>query len=218
MPTKGAPTGAAAGAAQPGHSCRTRFPGMKRTIRMVTTTAGLEAHGISPHGEVFWNPTVSMCYMHALARERGSSPRAGRSSSRRDGTPGGRPRTGSSSTSRARRTASGGARSTNPSPRSSFESLRERSSRTWRRSDVYVVDAFAGADPAHRIPVRVVTGSPWHALFARTLFIDPDRERARATSAAGGRPPRPGGRGRPGGRRDTHRDVRPSSTRHARRC
>ena len=39
--------------------------------------------------------------------------------------------------------------------------------------DVYVVDAFAGADPAHRIGVRVVTENPWHALFAKTLFIDP---------------------------------------------
>ena len=39
--------------------------------------------------------------------------------------------------------------------------------------DVYVVDAFTGADPAHRLPLRVVTYSPWHALFAKTLFIDP---------------------------------------------
>ena len=38
---------------------------------------------------------------------------------------------------------------------------------------MYVIDAFAGADPAHRIAVRVITESPWHALFAKTLFIDP---------------------------------------------
>ena len=36
-----------------------------------------------------------------------------------------------------------------------------------------MIDAFAGADPAHRIAVRVITESPWHALFAKTLFIDP---------------------------------------------
>ncbi|MGH3077691.1 MAG: phosphoenolpyruvate carboxykinase (ATP), partial [Gaiellaceae bacterium] len=39
--------------------------------------------------------------------------------------------------------------------------------------DIYVVNAFAGADPAHRLAVRVVTDSAWHALFAKTLFIDP---------------------------------------------
>src|SRR5260221_3868814 len=38
---------------------------------------------------------------------------------------------------------------------------------------LYVVDAFAGADPAHRIAVRVVTDSPYHALFSKTLFIEP---------------------------------------------
>ena len=42
-----------------------------------------------------------------------------------------------------------------------------------RHAHLYVVDAFAGADPAHRLGVRVVTASPWHALFAKTLFIEP---------------------------------------------
>jgi phosphoenolpyruvate carboxykinase (ATP) len=37
-----------------------------------------------------------------------------------------------------------------------------------------VVDAFAGADPQHRISVRVLTDHPYHALFAKTLFIEPD--------------------------------------------
>jgi phosphoenolpyruvate carboxykinase (ATP) len=38
---------------------------------------------------------------------------------------------------------------------------------------LYVVDAFAGADPQHRISLRVVTGMPYHALFSSTMFIDP---------------------------------------------
>jgi len=41
------------------------------------------------------------------------------------------------------------------------------------RPVLYIVDAFAGADPAHRIGVRVVTDRAYHALFAKTLFIDP---------------------------------------------
>ena len=36
------------------------------------------------------------------------------------------------------------------------------------------VHAGGGADPAHRIAVRVVTSHPYHALFAKTLFIDPE--------------------------------------------
>ena len=54
-----------------------------------------------------------------------------------------------------------------------FEQLREKVVARLGEGDVYVVDAFAGADPAHRIAVRVLSESPWHALFAKTLFIDP---------------------------------------------
>src|SRR5262249_53250672 len=57
-----------------------------------------------------------------------------------------------------------------------FERLREKVVARLEEGDVYVVDAFAGADPAHRIAVRVVSESPWHALFAKTLFIDPDED------------------------------------------
>ncbi len=41
-----------------------------------------------------------------------------------------------------------------------------------RAESLYVVDAWAGADPAHRIGVRVVTAHPYHALFAKTMFIE----------------------------------------------
>jgi phosphoenolpyruvate carboxykinase (ATP) len=45
---------------------------------------------------------------------------------------------------------------------------------------LYVVDAFAGADVEHRIGVRVITGSPYHALFAKTMFITPTADEARS--------------------------------------
>ncbi len=36
---------------------------------------------------------------------------------------------------------------------------------------LYVFEGFAGADPQHRLGVRVVTEYAWHSLFASTLFI-----------------------------------------------
>ena len=41
---------------------------------------------------------------------------------------------------------------------------------------IYVIDAFAGAEPANRLSLRLVTESAWHALFARSLFIEPTDE------------------------------------------
>ena len=56
----------------------------------------------------------------------------------------------------------------------SFERLREKvTDYLGREATLYVVDAFAGADDAHRVAVRVVTTHPYHALFAKTMFIEP---------------------------------------------
>jgi phosphoenolpyruvate carboxykinase (ATP) len=52
-----------------------------------------------------------------------------------------------------------------------FTALLARVDDYLREKDVYVLDAFAGADPQYRIPIRVVTELAWHNLFARNLFI-----------------------------------------------
>jgi phosphoenolpyruvate carboxykinase (ATP) len=37
--------------------------------------------------------------------------------------------------------------------------------------EVFVQDCYAGADPAFRLPIRVINEYAWHNLFARNLFI-----------------------------------------------
>jgi phosphoenolpyruvate carboxykinase (ATP) len=44
------------------------------------------------------------------------------------------------------------------------------------KSDQFVFDGFAGADPRYRLPVRVIAVKAWHGLFARTLFVRPTPE------------------------------------------
>lgn len=41
------------------------------------------------------------------------------------------------------------------------------------QKELFTQDLYAGADPAHRVRVRLVTPSAWHALFARNMFIRP---------------------------------------------
>ena len=45
-----------------------------------------------------------------------------------------------------------------------------------QRRDLFARDCWAGADPAHRIGVRVITETAWHNLFARNMFLRPRRE------------------------------------------
>jgi phosphoenolpyruvate carboxykinase (ATP) len=42
------------------------------------------------------------------------------------------------------------------------------------RPELFVQDLYAGADPAHRVPVRFVSPNAWHALFVRNMFIRPE--------------------------------------------
>ena len=41
--------------------------------------------------------------------------------------------------------------------------------------DVFVEDLYAGADPEHRLDVRMITELAWHALFNRTMLRRPER-------------------------------------------
>ncbi len=40
----------------------------------------------------------------------------------------------------------------------------------------FVQDLSAGADPTYQLPIRIVTSSAWHALFAETMFIRPSSD------------------------------------------
>ncbi|MEI2725038.1 MAG: phosphoenolpyruvate carboxykinase (ATP) [Verrucomicrobiota bacterium] len=41
---------------------------------------------------------------------------------------------------------------------------------------LYVVDAFAGWHPQHRLKIRIICSRPYHALFMQTMLIRPIRE------------------------------------------
>ena len=57
-----------------------------------------------------------------------------------------------------------------------FQRLKQRFLAYWQGRDLFVQDCFAGADPKYRLPIRVVTETAWHSLFARNMFIRPKAE------------------------------------------
>jgi phosphoenolpyruvate carboxykinase (ATP) len=143
-------------------------------MAITTASSGLEGHGLEPEGRVYWSPTTSLLYTHALARGDATLAEGG-------------PlvvdtgfHTGRSAKDKffvrepesEDRIAWGAVNQ--PISEDHFAGLRKKVVGQLDSGDLYVVDSFAGADPAYRLRVRVITGSPWHALFAKTLFIDPD--------------------------------------------
>jgi len=60
-----------------------------------------------------------------------------------------------------------------PFPADKFDSLHRRMRAYLQGREVFVLDSWAGADPGHRLPVRLITESAWHCLFSRNMFIRP---------------------------------------------
>jgi len=57
-----------------------------------------------------------------------------------------------------------------------FAILQSRVQAYLQGQDLFVQDLYAGADPAHRVRVRLVTTGAWQALFARNMFIRPPEQ------------------------------------------
>lgn len=70
-----------------------------------------------------------------------------------------------------------------PFAREAFDTLHRRISAYLQGRGIFVQDLYAGADPDHRIRIRVITETAWHSLFARNMFI-----RARTEDLASFRP------------------------------
>ena len=54
---------------------------------------------------------------------------------------------------------------------SSFDRLQQDMAAFAADKELFVLDAWGGADQGYRMPVRVVTEFAWHNLFARNMFI-----------------------------------------------
>src|SRR5438477_3555301 len=55
-----------------------------------------------------------------------------------------------------------------------FDRLHRRVLGYLQGRDLFVQDLSAGADPAYRKPIRVISEYAWHSLFVRNMFIRTD--------------------------------------------
>jgi len=139
----------------------------------------LSAHGIRTTGRLIWDPTTSLLYEHAVVRGEARIAEGGPLAVD-TGT-----HTGRSPQDKfiVREPSSedriwwGGNKEL---AEDAYDRLRDKvTAFLGAEASLYVVDSFAGADPAHRIAVRVITTHPYHALFAKTMFIDPTAKELR---------------------------------------
>ncbi len=139
---------------------------------------GIENHGIHNPGTVYWNLTGPMLYEQAIRRREGvighlgplivhTGDHTGRSANDKfivsEPTSQGDIWWGDVNLSISQ---------------ANFDRLNRKMRAYIQNRDIFVFNGYAGADPAYRMPVRVITEFAWHSLFARNMFIrelDPEK-------------------------------------------
>ncbi len=137
------------------------------------STHGLDRHDIRNASEVHWNYPVPALYEMALRRHEGLMAQGGALVVRTG------EHTGRSANDKfiVREASSEkdiwwGAVN-KPLEQANFNRLRKRMLSYLQGRDLCVQDCWAGADASHRLPVRIITETAWHNLFARNMFITP---------------------------------------------
>jgi phosphoenolpyruvate carboxykinase (ATP) len=67
-----------------------------------------------------------------------------------------------------------------PMEPAAFARIRDLIKAYLQNRELFVFDGYACADPAHQLPLRVVTEKAWHSLFARCLFLRPTAEQLKS--------------------------------------
>jgi phosphoenolpyruvate carboxykinase (ATP) len=139
---------------------------------------GLDAVGIEGASTVYWSPAVPILYEEATRRREGLMAAEGPLVCRTS------PHTGRSPNDKFLvKEASSEAhvawgKSNRPIDPAAFDGVHRRMMASLRGKDLFVQDCWVGADPAYRLPIRVVTERAWHSLFARHMLIpEPDAAR-----------------------------------------
>ena len=137
----------------------------------VDRARGLEREGIRSD-RVRWNLSAAVLYEESVRRQEGQIVAAGPLACRTGQHTGRSPndkfivREPSSDAEIAWGTVN------RPMEPAHFDALHQDLVGSLSGKDLFVLDCFAGADPAYRLPVRIINEFAWHNLFCRNLFID----------------------------------------------
>jgi phosphoenolpyruvate carboxykinase (ATP) len=132
---------------------------------------GLDAAGIEGAAHVHWNLSAAALYEEAVRRHEGVIAADGPIICSTGQHTGRSPNDKFIVEEPSSQTHVAWGKVNRPIEASAFEAVQRRMFAYLRGRELYVQDAWAGADPAYRLPIRIVTERAWHSLFARHLFI-----------------------------------------------
>ncbi len=132
---------------------------------------GLDNHGIRNIGMAFWNFPTPALYEQAVRRGEGILAHGGALVTRTGHHTGRSPNDRFVVDEPSSRDQIWWGDINRPMSEPQFEELHRRMLAYLQGRDLFVQDCYAVADPALRLPIRVITETAWHNLFARNMFF-----------------------------------------------
>jgi len=132
---------------------------------------GLSAHGIRNANTVWWNLSTPALYEQAVQRHEGLVAHLGPLVTRTGQYTGRSPKDRFIVDESTTRDRIWWGKVNLGFDQKRYEVLRARLTAYLQGKDLFVQDCHTGADPAHKMPIRVITETAWHSLFARNMFI-----------------------------------------------
>jgi phosphoenolpyruvate carboxykinase (ATP) len=131
----------------------------------------LERHGIQNVNNVYWNLSTPLLYEEALRRHEGRMAHLGPFVVRTGQYTGRSPRDKFIVREPSSLNQVWWGDVNHPMNPEQFDRLHSRLLAYLQDRDVFIQDCFVGADSRYRLPIRVITETAWHSLFARNMFI-----------------------------------------------
>lgn len=132
---------------------------------------GLENHGIKNVNMVFWNFPTPALYEQAIRRGEATIAHGGALVARTGHHTGRSPNDKFIVDEPGSRDNIWWGKINRPMTEAQFDGLHKRMLAYMQGRDLFIQDCFAVAEPELRFPVRVITETAWHSLFARNMFF-----------------------------------------------
>jgi phosphoenolpyruvate carboxykinase (ATP) len=142
----------------------------------IQSQVGLDRHGIANVNVVYWNLPTPLLYEEALRRREARLSHLGPLVVRTGQHTGRSPRDKFIVREPSSEQQVWWGDANQPLDPEQFAALRGRLLAYLQDRDLFVQDCFVGADPRYRVPLRVITETAWHSLFARNMFIQATTE------------------------------------------
>ncbi|MCG8408597.1 MAG: phosphoenolpyruvate carboxykinase (ATP) [Phycisphaerales bacterium] len=143
---------------------------------MIKSNYGIENHGLKPTRTVHWNNSVPDLIEQAIKREEGQLTQSGALATLTGKRTGRSPRDKFIVKDSTTEGTIAWGKVNQPITADIFDRLHEKTIKHLNEQELFVVDAWAGADNQYGLPIRLITTKAWHALFARQLFRRPTKE------------------------------------------